>query len=132
MRAVFDTNIFISALVFKGGQAEKAILKIIQGNDTLLISKDIIDETLTVLSRKFDKDIEYISRTALFLSEIAETVRPEKRIHLLEDEPDNRILECAIVGKADYIVTGDKMMLNLSVLGKYKFSILSLSEYLKI
>jgi len=40
-------------------------------------------------------------------------VKPVKRIHILEDDPDNRVLECALHGKADAIVTGDKEMLKL-------------------
>jgi predicted nucleic acid-binding protein len=52
MRVVFDTNIFISVLVIPGSLAEKAILKIIEGGDILVISKDIIDEVLSVLSSR--------------------------------------------------------------------------------
>lgn len=55
MRVVFDTNIFISALILPGGSADTAIMRIINGDATLVISREIIDETLTVLSRKFRK-----------------------------------------------------------------------------
>jgi hypothetical protein len=40
---VFDSNILISALVFPGKEADKAILRIIEGFDQLLISKPIVD-----------------------------------------------------------------------------------------
>ena len=56
MRVVFDTNIFISALVVPGSLAEKAILKIIEDGDILVISKDIINEVLSVLSTKVSRD----------------------------------------------------------------------------
>jgi len=56
MRVVFDTNIFISALVIPGSLAEKAILKIIEGGGILVISKDIINEVLSVLSTKVSRD----------------------------------------------------------------------------
>jgi predicted nucleic acid-binding protein len=39
------------------------------------------------------------------------------RLHLLADEPDNRILECAVAAKARYIVTGDRA---LRALSKYR------------
>jgi predicted nucleic acid-binding protein len=42
MRVVFDTNIFISALVIPGSQAEKALSRIIEGRDELVLSKDIV------------------------------------------------------------------------------------------
>jgi len=128
MKVVFDTNIFISALVIPGGQAEKAILRITEGKDALLISKPIIGEILSVLSRKFGRDSEALSRVAVFLSDLATIVNPAKRIHVLEDEADNRVIECAVSGRADAIVTGDKEMLDLK---EYlRIRIISLKEYL--
>ncbi len=129
MRVVFDTNIFVSAFVIPGSLGEKAILKIIEGDDTLLLSKVMLDELLHVLSTKFGRDREEISRVAVILSEVAEWVRPTIRINALNDEPDNRILECAVSGKADLIVTGDKEMLRL---GEYENTkIISLKAYLE-
>jgi putative PIN family toxin of toxin-antitoxin system len=130
VRVVFDTNIFISAFVIPGSLAEKAILRIIEEEDSLLISKDIIDEVLSVLSLKFGRDREELSHVAVTLSELAELVKPARRISLLKDEPDNRILECAIHGEADLLVTGDKEILQLR---EYKgVKIISLREYLEL
>jgi len=163
MRVVFDTNIFISALVIPGSQAEKAVVRIIEGKDVLLLSKGILDELLTVLSTKFSRDKEEISRVAVFLSETAERVEPAQKIKVLTDEPGrqvprmppllkrgqevqygeitfpgsrrpagaelhNRILECAVSGNADAIVTGDKGLLRLR--GYERIKIISLKEYL--
>jgi putative PIN family toxin of toxin-antitoxin system len=125
---VFDTNIFISAFVIPGGLAEKAILKIIEGEDSLLISKDIIHEVLSVLSSKFGRDREALSHVAVTLSGLAELVKPGGRVKIFMDEPDNRILECAIYGEADLLVTGDKEILQQR---EYKgVKIISLKEYL--
>jgi putative PIN family toxin of toxin-antitoxin system len=130
VRVVFDTNIFISAFIIPGSLAEKAIIKIIEGEDFLLISKDIIDEVLSVLSSKFGRDREGLSRIAVTLSELAELVKPARRIKLFKDEPDNRILECAIYGEADLLVTGDKEILQLR---EYKgVKIISLKGYLEL
>jgi putative PIN family toxin of toxin-antitoxin system len=93
------------------------------------LSKDILDELLSVLSVKFSRDREEISRVAVFLSEIAEWVETTVEIRVLKDEPDNRILECAVSGKADIIVTGDKEMLRLGMHGGTK--IISLNTYLR-
>ena len=128
MKVVFDTNIFISAFVISGSQAEKAVLRIIEGRDVLLLSKGILDEVLTVLSTKFSRDKEEISRVAVILSEMAEWVEPSEKIKILNDDPDNRILECAVSGNADVIVTGDKGLMRLRGYGKTK--IMSLKEYL--
>ena len=128
MKAVFDTNIFISALAIPGGQAERAINLVIDGQMNLCISKEIIHEVLGVLAQKFSKGPEELSRTAVFLSELAELVVPRKKLAVLDDEPDNRILECAATGHADVIVTGDRAMLNLK---KYQeIRILSLRQFL--
>jgi predicted nucleic acid-binding protein len=43
MRVVFDTNIFVSAFVIPGSVAEKAILKIVDGKDVLLLFRDILE-----------------------------------------------------------------------------------------
>src|SRR4030042_2940996 len=113
MRVVFDTNIFISALVIPGSLAEKAVSRILEGRDELVISTDIIKEVLSVLSLKFGREREALSHVAVILLELGEWVRPDQRVRVFKDEPDNRILECAVFGKADLIVTGDKEMLRL-------------------
>lgn len=128
MKAVFDTNIFVSALAIPGGQAARAIDLVLDARVKLCISKEIIHEVLGVLAQKFSKGPEELSRTAVFLSELAELVVPRKKLAVLDDEPDNRILECAATGNADVIVTGDRAMLNLR---KYQeVRILSLRQFL--
>jgi putative PIN family toxin of toxin-antitoxin system len=128
MRVVFDTNIFISALILPGSRADDAMMRIIDGEDTLVISCEIIDEVLTVLARKFSKDAEALSRVAVNLAGMGELVSPSEKLTVLDDEADNRILECAVAGKAEAIVTGDKAMLMLK---RYRnIRIITLSGYL--
>ena len=110
MKAVFDTNIFVSALAIPGGQAERAIDLVIDARVNLCISKQIIHEVLGVLAQKFSKGPEELSRTAVFLSELGELIVPREKLTVLDDEPDNRILECAVTGHSDVIVTGDRAM----------------------
>lgn len=114
MRVVFDSNIFISALVIPGGAAEKALEAAIAGSFELVLSRPIIHEVLEVLARKFDRDLEELSRTAVFLSGLGDVVAPRRKVHVLRDDPDNRILECASAGGSDLIVTGDREMLALA------------------
>ena len=128
MRVVFDTNIFISALIFPESSADKALRKGIQGEDQLVISKAILDELLGVLAKKFSRDREALARVAVLLADIGLLVRPVHKINVLSDEADNRILECAVKGQADIIVTGDQVLLKL---GNYMgIKILSLRKYL--
>jgi putative PIN family toxin of toxin-antitoxin system len=130
MRVVFDRNIFVSAFVIPGSFAEKAILRIIDGIDTLVLSKDILDELLSILSVKFNREREEISRVAVLLPDLSEWVTPDTRLDVLQDNGDNRILECAIDGRADVIVTGDKSMLELREYGGVK--IMNLKKYLEL
>jgi len=128
VRVVFDSNILISALLFPGKHAEKAIFRIIEGRDQLLISKPIVGEVLKVLATKFARDPEELARAAVLLADLAEMVHPRRRVRLLKDEADNRILECAVAGNADLIVTGDQAMLELRVFERVR--LLSLRAYL--
>jgi len=128
VRVVFDSNIYISALTLPGGQAEKALFRILDGADTLLISKPILDEVLSILARKFSHDRDELSHVAVTLTEMAEVVKPSHAVTVLADDPDNRVLECAEEGDADYIVTGDKAMLNLKQHRRVR--IIPLREYL--
>ena len=128
MRVVFDTNILVSALTLPGGRGEEALRKIVEGDDSLAISKPVLDELLSVLARKFSHDREALARVAVFLSELGELVEPIESLAVLADEPDNRILECAVAAGAQVIVTGDRAMLEH---GEYRsVRIVSLSAYL--
>ena len=130
MKVVFDTNILVSALTLPGGRGDQALGKIVEGHDSLVLSKHVLDELLGVLARKFARNKEELARVAVFLAELGELVEaPAESIHVLGDEPDNRILECALVGRAHAIVTGDRAMLEL---GEFEgIQILSLREFLE-
>lgn len=128
MRVVFDTNVLVAALVFPDGRADAAVRGIIEGKDDLVLSTNILAEVLSVLASKFGRDKEELSRVAVILSEMAQVVEPTIRLKVFRDDPDNRILECAVAGKATAIVTGDKAML---ALGEHAgVRLISLSTYL--
>jgi uncharacterized protein len=128
VKVVFDTNILVSAVVFPGGRAEAALLRVVEERDQLLISRAIVDELLGVLARKFARDAEELARVAVLISDLSITVRPRIKLRVVKDDPDNRVLECAVAGRADRIVTGDKELLEL---GEYRgVRIVSLRGYL--
>ena len=128
MKVVFDTNVFVSALTLPDGRGDQALRKIVEGEDSLALSKRILDELLSVLARKFARNREELARVAVFLSNLGEIVEPAESLTVLADEPDNRIVECALAANAQLIVTGDRAML---ALGEYRgIRIVSLSAYL--
>lgn len=113
MRVVFDTNVLVSALVFPGGQADAALRRVVEGRDQLVLSRAILGELLEVLGRKFARDAEELAHVAVFVSDLATVVAPKRRLRVVKDDPDNRILECALAGKTQAIVTGDNGLLAL-------------------
>jgi putative PIN family toxin of toxin-antitoxin system len=128
VRVVFDTNIFVSALILPGSCAEQAVTRVIAGTDRLILSKPILDELLGVLARKFCHDREALARVAVWLGDLAEWVHPTRRLNAATEEADNRILECALAGRAEIVVTGDKDLLHL---GTFEgIGIITLKEYL--
>jgi putative PIN family toxin of toxin-antitoxin system len=128
-RVVFDTNILVSALVFSGGKGEAALRRIIEQADQLIVSRPIVDELLEVLARKFARDAEELAHVAVFVTELATVVAPKRRLRVVKDDADNRILECAVTGRAAAIVTGDKALLALKLYESIR--ILTLRDYLE-
>ena len=112
MRVVADTNVFLSALLF-GGAPEEIISLARKGQVELLVSPDILLELSAVLKAKSgwqDAEIADAVRTIGYCSTL---VKPQVAIKEIADGPDNRVLECAVDGTADFIVSGDNHLLDL-------------------
>lgn len=128
MRVVFDTNIFISAFGIPGGTAEEAYLHAVRGSFELVTSVAILAETTNVLQAKFDWSHEKAALLLQSVSQVATVLKTQSTLHVLRDDPDNRILECAELAQADFIVTGDRHLLALQ---RYKdTTVLRLAEFL--
>jgi putative PIN family toxin of toxin-antitoxin system len=129
VRVVFDTNIFISAFITPGGRAETALLRAVHGEVTLFTSIPILTETAGKLREKFKWNDEHITAAVRHAAAVATVVKPAVTLAVLADEPDNRILECALEAKAEIIVTGDRHLLGL---GEYEgVKIITLAEFLE-
>lgn len=113
MRAVYDTNIFISAFLLPGSQADKAYRLAIRGTVQLYSSPAIITEVASKLRQKFGWDAENIVAAVRSIGRVAIIIKPAIKLEILTDAPDNRILECAVESQADLIVTGDRHLLEL-------------------
>jgi len=129
-KVVFDTNVFISAFITPGGRAEEAYLLALEGKVDLFTSIPILTETARKLRDKFQWNDQKIADAVRHISAIATLRKPEKRLAILADAPDNRILECAVDADAELIVTGDKHLLKL---GTYEdIKITTLAGFLKM
>ena len=131
MKVVLDTNVLISAIMF-GGKSREVLEMGISGKIKISLSQDILKELAGVLvGRKFRASVTFVQQTIHELSEIAELVIVREEIKAIKNDPDdNRILECAVSAKADYIVSGDSDLLSLEHFRKIK--ILSPSDFLLI
>ena len=112
---VFDTNALISALLLKNSVSRLAFDKVV-ANGRLLISLETIDELNDVLKRsKFDKYVTEKERRQFVATLVrdAELVTITQEIAICRDPKDDKILELAISGEADCIVSGDKDLLSL-------------------
>jgi len=112
-KVVFDTNIYISAFITPGGRGEAAYQQAIEGYVQLYSSIPILTETARKLMGKFKWDREMVNSAVSHIAEVAIVIKPKKRLAVLADEPDNRILECAVEAGSGLIVTGDKHLLKL-------------------
>lgn len=85
----------------------------------------ILTETARKLKDKFQWDDQKIADAVRHISAIATIRKPEKRLAILADAPDNRILECAVDADAELIVTGDKHLLKLGTYEDIKITTLA-------
>jgi putative PIN family toxin of toxin-antitoxin system len=130
LRVVFDTNIYISAFVIPGGNAEKAYLGAINGDFELCTSVAILTELARKLEEKFGWEKPRIAQLITSIADVAVVLKTTPRLKVLSDDPDNRILECASKAEADFLVTGDNHLLELEQYGNFK--IVKLSAFLTI
>jgi len=112
-RLVLDSNIYISALLWNGNE-RKLVSSCQEGKYDPIISFYILNEIERVLLKKFNLTTEVVNE---YLSEIltfSDLVIPTMKINEIPDDPsDNRILETAVEGMVDYIISGDQHLLNL-------------------
>jgi putative PIN family toxin of toxin-antitoxin system len=115
LQFVIDTNVLVSSVLIKKSSSDAALKKA-RSLGSLLFSEATFQELQITLSRsKFDRYVslqvrsEFIFRLRL-ASELVEIL---ERVDLCRDEKDNKFLEVAINGRADYLITGDNDLLVL-------------------
>ncbi|MFH1257023.1 MAG: putative toxin-antitoxin system toxin component, PIN family [Candidatus Diapherotrites archaeon] len=116
-RVVLDTNIIVSALIAKEGAPAKTFEKLLLGELENYTSKECIKELKEVLSREeitkrtTKKAREFILRNYL---QNSIQVAAKTRVNVVEHESDNKFIETALDAGADYIITGDKHLLEIN------------------
>ena len=123
MKVVLDANIYVSSMVNTQGNPRRIMAQWEQGEFDVLASQSIIDEVGRVLRyprivKRHRQDEKTIQRFLELLASEAVVVEPTEMLDVVKrDESDNRYLECAIEGRAQYIISGDRHLLEL---GEYQ------------
>ncbi len=114
MIVVFDSGNWISAIRF-GGVPQDAIIRALQ-HDRIAICAEIEEEVIRNMRRKFGfPEIDVRSEMAVFLANSIRVELKRTLTGICRDPKDDFILECALTGNADLIVTGDKDLLSLQL-----------------
>lgn len=129
---VFDTNVIISAAGF-GGVPERCVIRAFEDDIRVITSNPMMDELRRVVQYEhlpFDEiareEIPYVFR----LLTKAETVHPNDSFDGFDDPDDNKFMECALAGDADYLVSGDEA--HVQDIGEYEgVSVVSPRQFLE-
>lgn len=117
MRVLLDTNVMISG-TFWPGKSKMLLNAVRRGEITCITSETLLEELREILTdpeKPFRLSAEEARQVVDAWRSLATLIDPTSRVSVCRDDDDNRVLECAVDGKADYIVTGDKDLLNLRV-----------------
>ena len=133
MRVVVDTNVLISALIRQQGGAGQVLRRVQDKRFTLIYTIPLLIELVEVLNRptiynKYHLQSDDIVALINLIRLRGELVSPHHQVDICRDPKDYHILEAAIDGQADTIVSGDADLLELKAFES--IPILSVTEFL--
>lgn len=112
VKVVLDTNISVSSLIF-GGKPQQIENLILEKEVIGITSLSLLAELIDVLTKKFHFNEFRLKQAEKKIKKNFTLVQPTSAFKILKDDSDNRVLEAAVEGKCDFIVTGDKELLEL-------------------
>lgn len=112
MKVVLDTNVLFSAVTYDGIPG-KILDNVAKGKIIGVTSPLLIEEFFEILRKKSSLSIEEIQLLKEEFGKLLELVFPRESIVVCMDDDDNRVLEAAVEGNCDFVVTGDKDLLVL-------------------
>lgn len=128
-RIVIDTNNLISALGWEGNSRD-LLNRVIDKEYVFIISINQIEELKDVLGYpKFKFSEEQKRKFLKIIFKISTVIETKLKLNVCADEKDNMLLECAVEGKADYIISGDNDLLRLKNFRNVE--IVSVKEFLR-
>ncbi|MGH2561896.1 MAG: putative toxin-antitoxin system toxin component, PIN family [Thermomicrobiales bacterium] len=117
-RILFDANVWVSAFIYPSSVPGQSIRLLRLKRVSSVISPALIDQVLRALVRiRASEETLQEARTELVT--LSSLVEPTLRLAvIIAKESDNRVLECAVAGQVEFIVTGDRK--HLLRLGQYE------------
>jgi putative PIN family toxin of toxin-antitoxin system len=114
LRVVLDSNVYFSAFTHPQGPPFRIWQNAVNRSFTLLVSPAILREVAGVLREVVHwRETDLVAHLKL-VAKVAEIVSPRISLRVIADDPDDdRILECALAGKADLVVSGDRHLRKL-------------------
>lgn len=121
MKVVLDVNVLVSALANQSGTMRSILVEWSAGSFDIVLSEHIVTTAERVLAKPFWVTHTHHVHMATELSrirDIAKMVEPAPCVHgIAEDDEDDIILATAVAAIADYLVTGDRYLLDLRSYG---------------
>lgn len=127
VKVILDTNLIVSALVY-GGKPEQIYRLVLEKKIIAYISPFIITEVIEVLTKKFHFNQIKLRQIERKVRKNFIVINPTEVISFVRDPDDARVLEAAVEGDCNYIITGDQDLLDLKEYQKIK--ILTAEEFL--
>ncbi len=126
---VLDTNVFIAAY-FNRKSASARIIDLCLENKHKLIFSPRLRKELRLILKNVRAEREFREKIrSLFVN--ASKVKPTKKVFTVKEDPeDNKFLECALEGEADYLITSDRHLLELEEFAQTK--ICKPTQFLKL
>jgi hypothetical protein len=133
LRVVLDTNVLISALIRKG-KPRKLLRRAYEKRFILILSREMMEEFLEVCGRDYFHEFvsdDEAARFSRMLVNLSQFVAIKSKFKVISEDPsDDIIINTAIDGGAEYIVSGDEHLL---ALGEFRgIRMVSVSKMLKL
>ena len=130
IRAVIDTNVFVSILF--GSPIMKELLESCATYKfTWVISEEIYSEYKRAIEyKKFNFPEEIKQKLLYSIEELAEFVHVSSNVTVSRDKDDDKFINCAIDGNCNFVVSGDKDLLEIKEYGG--ICIVTVKEFLEI
>ena len=113
LKVVFDTNVYVAALL-RPGLSEELVRRGLRGDFEVIICDEILSELKSKLNKKFKFPKDKIDNYIKLIKEKSMSYSIFRQLKVIKNDPDDdKILECAIAGCADLIISLDKDLLNL-------------------